>query len=78
MGITIVLSHSHCTIESYLLLITPSPHPPSLSSLALCFIRPDAPTLLLSGRGGRRRSLLLIRLEAVWSGADVSGQPVCQ
>lgn len=35
MGITIVLSHSHCTKESLRLLIIPSPHPPSVSSLAV-------------------------------------------
>lgn len=35
MGVKIVLSHSHCTIESYRLLIIHSPHPPSVSSLAV-------------------------------------------
>lgn len=30
MGIKIVLSHNHCTIESHRLLTNPSPRPPSL------------------------------------------------
>lgn len=49
MGITIVLSHSHCTIESYRLLIIPSPHPPSASSLAVPL---SSSMLLLSKRSG--------------------------
>ncbi|KAG7244758.1 hypothetical protein INR49_029777 [Caranx melampygus] len=38
MGITIVLSHSHCTriaLESHSLLITPLSHPPTVSSVAV-------------------------------------------
>lgn len=79
MGITIVLSHSHCTIESYL----PPPHPPSV-----CLHWPYA----LSGltlRRSHRPSVAAVKAEEGVSGppttpplrpdqrAIASGQLVC-
>lgn len=43
--ITIVLSQSHCTIDSYLLIIRSPPHPPFVSLLS---VRRSSPMLRLS------------------------------
>lgn len=76
MGITIVLlSHSHCTIESYRLLIILSPHPPS------CVFTGSASSPMLQrsccqdeeGRRFSSSSVLTSELSAM-----MSQEPMCQ
>lgn len=82
MGITTVLSHSHCTIESHRLFIIPSLHPVSslavrLSSLLLrCSSCVSVALTFWSHQGFRPYSEPPAMME-LRSQADVSGQLAC-